>query len=79
VFDGAIYLKVDETSIPNFEREGSQPFVYTRAKSSGRVGRSSLSYWRLPDRPYDDPDELAAWAARALSHAQGKRVCQQKG
>jgi len=33
VFDAEIYLKVDETSIPDFEREGSQPFVYTRAKS----------------------------------------------
>ncbi len=43
VFDGAIFLKVDETSIPDFEREGSKPFVYTRAKSRGRVGRASLS------------------------------------
>ena len=33
VFDGAIFLKVDEASIPDFEREGSRPFVYTRAKS----------------------------------------------
>jgi DNA transformation protein len=65
VFDGAIFLKVDETSIPDFEREGSRPFVYTRAKSPGRVGRHSLSYWRLPERLYDDPDELAVWAARA--------------
>ena len=63
VFDGAIFLKVDETSIPDFAREGSKPFVYTRAKSKGRVGRASLSYWRLPERLYDDPDELAVWAA----------------
>ena len=68
VFDGAIFLKVDETSIPDFEREGSQPFVYTRAKSPGRVGRHSLSYWRLPERLYDDPDELAVWAARRARH-----------
>jgi len=33
VFDGAIFLKVDASSIPDFEREGSRPFVYTRAKS----------------------------------------------
>jgi DNA transformation protein len=33
VFDGLVYLKVDETGIPDFEREGSQPFVYTRVKS----------------------------------------------
>ena len=73
MFDGAIFLKVDESSIPDFEREGSKPFVYTRAKSKGRVGRASLSYWRLPERLYDDPDELAVWAARALAIAQHKK------
>jgi DNA transformation protein and related proteins len=73
LFDGAIFLKVDETSIPDFEREGSRPFVYTRAKSPGRVGRHSLSFWRLPERLYDDPDELAVWAARALAIAQHKK------
>ncbi len=74
VFDGAIFLKVDETSISDFEREGSRPFVYTRAKSPGRVGRASLSYWRLPKRLYDDPEELAVWATRALAIAQGKKL-----
>jgi DNA transformation protein len=74
VFDGAIFLKVDETSIPDFEREGSRPFVYTRAKSPGRVGRHSLSCWRLPERLYDDPDELAVWAGRALATAERKKT-----
>ena len=74
VFDGAIFLKVDETSIPDFEREGSRPFVYTRAKSPDRVGRHSLSYWRLPERLYDDPDELAVWAGRALAISQRKKA-----
>jgi DNA transformation protein len=74
VFDGAIFLKVDETSIPDFEREGSRPFVYTRAKSPGRVGRASLSYWRLPERLYDDPEELAVWAARALAITERKKL-----
>jgi DNA transformation protein len=74
VFDGAIFLKVDDASIPDFEREGSRPFVYTRAKSPGRVGRASLSYWRLPERLYDDPDELAVWAGHALAVAQRRKV-----
>jgi DNA transformation protein and related proteins len=78
VFDGAIYLKVDEQSIPEFEREGSRPFVYTRAKSKGRVGRASLSYWRLPERLYDEPDELAVWAARSLAIAERKRFPSKK-
>jgi DNA transformation protein and related proteins len=73
IFDGAIFLRVDEASIPDFEREGSKPFVYTRAKSKGRVGRASLSYWRLPERLYDDPEELAVWARRALAIAERKK------
>jgi DNA transformation protein and related proteins len=73
-FDGALFLKVNEASIPDFKREGSTPFVYVRAKSPGRVGRASLSYWRLPERLYDDPQELTLWAGRALAIAQRKAV-----
>jgi DNA transformation protein and related proteins len=72
VFDGAIYLKVDEASIPDFEREGSQPFVYHR-KSTGRIAQHALPYWRLPERLYDDPDELAVWAARAVAIQERKK------
>ena len=78
VFDGAIYLKVDEACIADFEREGSKPFVYTRAKSPGRVGRTSLAYWRLPERLYDDPDELAVWARRAFAIAERKKLTPRK-
>jgi DNA transformation protein and related proteins len=78
VFDGAIFLKVDDASIPDFEREGSVPFVYTRAESPGRVSRHSLSYWRLPERLYDDPDELVSWAQRALAIAERRKTAPRK-
>jgi len=68
VYDGAIYLRVDDESIPDFEREGSRPFTYARASR-----RRALPYWRLPERLYDDPDELAVWAARALGIAERKK------
>lgn len=71
VIRGAIYLKVDDDSIPAFEQEGSQPFTYQRAQ--GRPKTVSMSYWRLPERLYDDPDELATWAARAFAIAQQKK------
>jgi DNA transformation protein len=48
--------------------------AYTRAKSKGRVGKASLSYWRLPERLYDDPDELAVWARRAFAIAERKKL-----
>jgi DNA transformation protein len=71
-FDEAIYLRVDAASIPDFERAGSAPFVYPLAKH--HVGRPSRSFWRLPDRLYDDPDELAVWAGRALAIAEHRKT-----
>jgi DNA transformation protein len=73
VVRGAIYLKSDEASIADFKREGTDPFTYTRGKKSGRPSEHALPYWRLPDRLYDDPDELAQWAERALTIAQRQK------
>ena len=72
-FDGVVYLRIDEASLADFEREGSKPFVYPRAKTPGKIGRPSRSFWRLPERLYDDPDELALWAKRALGIAERKK------
>jgi DNA transformation protein len=68
-----LYLRADDQTIPRFETEGSKPFQYqTRAKTV-TVG----SYWQLPERLYDDPEELTDWARAALAAAQraalGKR------
>ena len=70
--NGAIYLKADAASTVDFKREGSTPFTYTR----GKRGRVALPYWRLPERLYDDPDELAEWARRAFAVAQSKAAMQ---
>ncbi|HET8918540.1 MAG TPA: TfoX/Sxy family protein [Xanthobacteraceae bacterium] len=78
VVRGAIYLKADDTSIADFEREGCGPFTYTRGKKSGRPSEHALPYWRLPDRLYDDPDELALWAERALALAQRQKLASPK-
>jgi len=75
---GTIYLKADATSIADFEREGSGPFTYTRGKKSGGLSEHALSYWRLPDRLYDDSDELAVWAERALTIAQRQKFAPRK-
>jgi DNA transformation protein len=78
VADDAIYLKVDAASIPDFEREGSEAFTYTRSNSRGGDGTAALSYWRLPERLYDDPEELKIWAARALAVAERKKFAPSK-
>lgn len=65
VADDLIYLKTDDETSPSFVAEGMEPFSY-----AGRNGRRvMMSYWRLPDRLYDDPDELARWAREAFAAA----------
>ena len=66
VADGVIYLKADADTSSAFVREHCAPFQYQT-----RTGKRTLtSYWRLPDRLYDEPSELAQWAQSALSVAQ---------
>jgi DNA transformation protein len=63
---GGLYLRADGETIPRFEAEGSKPFSYqTRAKTV-----TVNSYWQLPERLYDDPEELTSWARAALAAAE---------
>src|SRR5271165_5131046 len=68
-----IYLKADADSAADFQREGYGPFTYTRGKKSGQPSEHALPYWRLPERLYDDPEELAAWARKAFAVAERKK------
>ncbi len=61
-----VYFRADDQTIPQFEAEGSKPFQYqTRAKTV-----TVNSYWQLPARLFDDPEELTGWARAALAAAQ---------
>jgi DNA transformation protein and related proteins len=73
-----IYLKADESSTPDFEREGCKPFTYVRGKNSNRPTEHALPFWRLPERLYDEPDELADWARKAFAIAQRKKMAARK-
>ena len=67
---GEFYLKADETTIPRFVAEGSEHFSYsTRAKTV-----SVKSWWRMPIRLYDEPEELADWARQAVAVAATVRL-----
>ena len=65
-----IYLKTDEATRAAYKNEGCKPFIFkTRTK------KIASSYFAIPDRLYDEPDELAAWArqAHAVSLAKPKK------
>jgi DNA transformation protein and related proteins len=68
VLRGAVYLRADENSTPRFESEGSQCFQY---EMRGKL-RMIASYWQLPERLYDDPDEVTEWAR--VAHAAAIRA-----
>jgi DNA transformation protein len=65
VSDQQIYLKADAATAQDFSREGCAPFEY--ATKAGK--RSVMSFWRMPERLYDDPGELALWARKAVAVA----------
>src|ERR671918_640098 len=76
---GGAGLKAGESNVAMFDRERLAPFTYERRKGE----RAVMSYRRMPDRLYDDPDELAVWARTALAAAQQpkprKRSAAKKG
>ncbi len=67
-----LYFRADETTIPQFEAEGSKPFQYQQRKS-GKVVTVN-SYWELPARLFDEQEELTTWARAALAAAQRATV-----
>lgn len=63
-----LYFRADETTIPQFQAEGSKPFQYQQ-RSTAKVVTVN-SYWELPARLYDDSEDLTGWAKAALAAAQ---------
>ena len=59
--DDTLYLKADALSARDFAAEGKGPFTY-RPKGRAPV---AMSYWEVPERLLDDPEELVTWARRA--------------
>ena len=66
VRDSTLYFRVDDDNRTDFkEAESSPPLNYEK-----RGGTIDLSFWRVPERLFDEPEELVAWAQSALAAAQ---------
>jgi DNA transformation protein len=50
---------------PGYEAEGLEPFTYEARGKKVRIG----AYWQVPERLFDDPDEMLDWARGALAAA----------
>jgi DNA transformation protein and related proteins len=65
VRDDALYVRVDDDNRAVFrEAESFPPLNYEK-----KGGSIDLAFWRVPERLFDEPDELVAWARAALAAA----------
>ena len=65
VRDDTLYFRVDDENRMTFkEAEAFPPLNYDK-----KGGSIDLSFWRAPERLFDEPDELVTWARAALGAA----------
>src|SRR6266576_5196422 len=65
VRDNTLYFRIDDDNRAAFkEAESFPPLSYEK-----KGGTIDLSFWRTPERLFDEPDELVTWARVALAAA----------
>jgi DNA transformation protein and related proteins len=71
VSENTLYFRVDDQNRAIFkEAEAFPPLNY--AKKGQTI---DLAFWRAPERLFDEPDELMAWARAALQRRTGSPRC----
>jgi DNA transformation protein and related proteins len=65
VTDDTLYFRVDDDNREAFKEAASFPPL-NYAKGGELI---DLSFWRAPERLFDEPDELVAWARAAMGAA----------
>jgi len=65
VTENTLYVRVDDENRVTFkEAEAFPPLNYKKKGST-----IDLAFWRVPERLFDEPDELVTWAQAALAAA----------
>ena len=65
VRDNTLYFRVDDHNRVAFMEAAAFPPLNYEKKGS----TIDLSFWRAPERLFDEPDELVTWARAALAAA----------
>jgi DNA transformation protein len=65
VVDDRIHVRTDAGTRPQYLAEGSKPFEFEKHDGEHIV----TSYYALPDRLYDEPDQLRRWLLAAYEAA----------
>ena len=72
IAEDRLYFKVDDTTRPDFERLGREPF-----RPFGEDG--AMGYYEVPGDVVEDPTQLAVWTRRAIDVAAKAKGKKQKG
>jgi DNA transformation protein len=75
VFDDILYFTTDPETRKAFLAEKCKPFTFEK-RSKGEMVETH--WYAMPDRLYDDPEELARWARIALSVAANSNTTKKK-
>jgi DNA transformation protein and related proteins len=65
VTENTLYFRVDEQNQATFAEAAAFPPLNYEKKGC----TIDLSFWRVPERLFDEPDELITWARAALAAA----------
>jgi DNA transformation protein len=65
VTEDTLYFRVDDHNRVTFKEAASFPPLNYQKKGSA----IDLSFWRVPERLFDEPDEFVTWAQAALAAA----------
>jgi len=65
VTENTLYFRVDDQNRVTFKEAQSFPPLNYQKKGNS----IDLSFWRVPERLFDDSDELVSWARAALAAA----------
>ena len=65
IADNELFLKADKQSVHFFENSDCPPFSYSRAGGK----EYKMSYYRVPEAFFEDPEQTQLWSKRAQDAA----------
>jgi DNA transformation protein len=75
IFDDILYFTTDAETRKAFLVESCRPFTFEK-RSTGEIVETH--WYAMPERLYDEPEELAAWARTALAVAENSATTKKK-
>lgn len=75
VFDDILYFTTDPETRKAFLAETCKPFTFEK-RSTGEIVETH--WYAMPERLYDEPEELAQWARIALNVAANSKTTKKK-